>query len=148
MDYREAKHADLPGIRALLEEGGLLSVDCAEQIGNFWVVEDCAEIVAIGALEICGAFGFVRSLAVTATHQGHGVAAQLLGILEKKAIQGQLRALFLLTETSVAYFRKFGFEVIARESAPAPIRATRQIEELCPAYAILMTRDLIGSKVV
>jgi amino-acid N-acetyltransferase len=143
MEYRKAQRADLAAIHALLQEGGLLAEDCAEQLGNFLVAEVGSEIVAIGALEICGSFGLVRSLAVTASHQGGGVAGKLLHLLEQKAVQGGLRALFLLTETSVEYFRKFGFEVLERSMAPDPIVATRQLGELCPAYAVLMTRDLI-----
>jgi len=147
MKHREANLADIPPIRELLRTGGLLSEDCAEQLANFLILEEHDEIIAVGALEVCGAFGLVRSLVVAPAFQGCGHAADLLFLLAEKAQKLGLQALYLLTETSVGYFRKFGFEVLDRGLAPPSIQATRQLGELCPTHAFLMCRGFAANMV-
>jgi len=44
----------------------------------------------------------------------------------------------LLTETASAFFQKFGYEIIDRQTAPKEIRMTSEFQELCPDSAKLM----------
>jgi N-acetylglutamate synthase-like GNAT family acetyltransferase len=49
---------------------------------------------------------------------------------------------YLLTDAASGYWRRHGFQVIDRESAPAAITASREWAHACPANATAMRRPL------
>ena len=70
--------------------------------------------------------------------QGAALCDTLLGEMRRRG----LRDAYLLTTTARRFFTRQGFAEIARERAPAAIRATREFAELCPANASVMHRAL------
>jgi len=138
MNCRKATTADLKVIRELLSASKLPSDDCDEHIENFIVVEDKGKIIGTGGLELCGANGLVRSIAVTPEYRGNGIAREIYRQIEDKAYDSGIRALYLLTESATGYFKKLGFVVKDRSGIPDAIKQTRQFRELCPSSATIM----------
>ncbi len=142
MNHREAAHTDLQTIKELLNISKLPSEDCEEHIGNFMVIEEKEKIVGVGGLEICGAIGLVRSIAVAPEHRGKGVAKQIYKSIENKAHGLGINTLYLLTESTAEYFKKLGFIIQERSEAPLSVMETKQFKELCPSSAKVMYRKI------
>jgi len=138
MNCRKATTADLKVIRELLRSSKLPSDDCNEHIENFIVVEDKGKIIGTGGLELYGANGLVRSIAVTPEYRGNGIAREIYRQIEDRAYASGIRALYLLTESATGYFKKQGFVVRNRSGTPDSIRQTKQFRELCPSSATIM----------
>lgn len=134
---------DAAALAALLAGAGLPHADIAPHLGNFVVAELAGELVGAGGYEDCGeGIGLLRSFAVRPDWRGRGLGRRLFRAVAARARQAGLSEFYLLTTTARDWFAGLGFAVVARESAPAPIRATRQFSELCPASAVLMRLPL------
>ena len=142
MRHRRATEADSKIIRELLEDNDLPSEDYEDHIESFIVVEESGKVIGIGGLEKCGAAGLVRSIVVVPGHRGKGVANEIYMLIEDKARNLGIKALYLLTESAAEYFRELGFEVIERIEVPESVMKTRQFRDLCPASAVVMYRDI------
>jgi arsenate reductase len=66
----------------------------------------------------------------------------MLALLLRRASDEGARHAWLLTTTAAGFFRRAGFQVAERSTAPATILSIRQAVSLCPASAILMTRAI------
>jgi amino-acid N-acetyltransferase len=97
-------------------------------------------IGAVGA-EVCGDEALLRSLAVAPAERGAGIGGELVEAIERAGGGWGVRRWWLLTTTAEAFFAKRGFQVVARDRAPAAIAATREFRELCPSAAVCMTRE-------
>ncbi len=93
-------------------------------------------------IEIFGESALLRSLVVAPEQRGTGEGAALLRHAEQYARDRGVRALYLLTTTAEPFFARRGYRRAARESAPAPIKATREFAGICPASSTFMTRQL------
>lgn len=98
--------------------------------------------LGIGGVEIHGRDALLRSLAVDAKARGQGCGKALVAALERHAREQGVRHIYLLTTTAARFFEGLGYRVIARDDAPARIRATREFSDLCPSSAVFMARDL------
>lgn len=127
----------------MLQEAGLPFDDvCADSDIGFLIVKDGGRIAAAVGLEQHGRVGLLRSLVVAASRRSQGVGRCLVQKLEQAAHDAGIRQLWLLTIDADAYFEKLGFNVVARNTAPAEIVATREFTDLCPANAVLMCKSL------
>jgi amino-acid N-acetyltransferase len=142
MKLRSAEPADFPAIHALLAANGLPTEGVRELIADFVVAEDGLDVIGVAAVERCGEFGLLRSVAVDDKWRSHGVARRLVDRLIEASRARGLAALYLLTETAEGYFPNFGFETTTREAAPASIRATHEFAHACPASAAVMKLEL------
>jgi N-acetylglutamate synthase-like GNAT family acetyltransferase len=52
------------------------------------------------------------------------------------------RAVYLLTTTAEAFFRRNGYAAADRATAPAAIRATREFADICPASSAFLFKEL------
>jgi len=120
---RNAKIHEVPEIRRFLgkfsEDGGILPRTLADlygQLRDYYVYrEDQGPILGIAALHICWAgLGEIRSVAVTPTHQGRGIASRLVRTCLAEARALGLSEIFLLT-LAPEFFQRFGFQVVSRE---------------------------------
>jgi len=100
------------------------------------------ELMAIVGIEMFDGVGLLRSLAVSPTHQGKGLARELVCFAEGYAKERNIKSIFLLTETAEDFFRKLGYQMTDRSKAPESIRSTSQYSGLCPASSALMSRHL------
>ncbi len=143
MTCRDAAIADFPGIQELLSRSKLPNDDFVAHIKNFIVYVENHNIVAVGGLEICGAFGLLRSIAVASEHRGKGIAKKIYELLKVRAHGLGINRLYLLTESSIEYFANLGFRIMDRADAPELIMETKQFKELCPLSATLMYCDIL-----
>ena len=144
MKYREASSADLPVINKILECNELPFEDCKEHIGNFFVVEEEGKFFGLGGLQICDEIGLVRSIVVVPDYRGRGIAREIYRLIESRAREIGIKALYLLTDTAAEYFLKLGFSVKNRNDIPTSVTQTKQFSELCPSSAKIMFREISG----
>lgn len=112
---RTAGQVDLPSSRSLLTSVDLTVAGVGEHVDHFLVVEDAGKIVACAGLETYGFHALLRSVAVHPHYRNRGLATLLVTRLVDQTRQDRLHAVYLLTTSAEAYFRRLGFETIPRE---------------------------------
>ena len=138
-----ARPHDLPGALDLLRRSDLAQHDVAERWGHYFVVrEDDGRVVAVAGLEVHGADGLLRGVAVDPDYRGQNLAAALVEAALGRAVRLELRDVYLLTTTARDYFARRGFTERGREEAPPAIRACWEFRSGCPATAVLMSRPV------
>jgi amino-acid N-acetyltransferase len=128
MRTRRAVLPDVEQIHALISQyspdGTLLPrslAELSENVRDFVVVEDGAEIVGCGALHFYGRhLTEIRSIAVSPTHKGKGAGRVLIDALLEEAEYHQITCVCLFTRIP-DFFAKFGFEYASREELPDKI---------------------------
>jgi amino-acid N-acetyltransferase len=139
-----AQAADLPEIRALLEAAGLPHEDLtAGHLEHFLVLRSGPALAGVAGLEVHGADGLLRSVAVSQALRAQGFGAGLVAALEARAGARGLRALYLLTTTAAEFFARRGYRRIERREAPPRIQASAEFSALCPATATCMVKQLL-----
>ncbi len=128
---RSAHAQDLDEIEHLLQRAGLTIAGVRDHLDGFEVAEEEGRIVASAGLEIYGAAALLRSVAVDPAHRNRGVARELVQRLLNRAAGNGAGAVYLLTTTAADYFRRFGFEAIARDDVALVVQAS---EEFGDAY--------------
>ncbi|HZS48964.1 MAG TPA: arsenic resistance N-acetyltransferase ArsN2 [Blastocatellia bacterium] len=142
---RPATTADVSAIVDLLTSSHL-PIDGVEQfIDDFFVAESDSRIIGCAGLEIYGAAGLVRSVAVAPEYRGRKIAEKLYGELVNRGREKGLRELALLTTDAAAYFTRFGFKVTKREEIDPDLLESEQFKTICPSTAICM-RVALGCK--
>jgi amino-acid N-acetyltransferase len=109
---------------------------------HFFFAGSMAEPTGLVGLEIYGDVALLRSLVIAPARRGYGEGVALLRHAEEHARAQGVRALYLLTTTAEPFFAKQGYTRAPRETAPGPIRATREFAGLCPASSAFMSRQL------
>lgn len=137
-----ATDADLVDAERLLSRVGLPTSDVPAAFDRAVVAFRGAERVGVGALEVHGRGGLLRSVAVEPAARGTGVGTALCDALEAAAREAGVERLYLLTTTASDFFRARGYVPCDRASVPAAVRATTQFADLCPDSAACLTRSL------
>lgn len=109
-------------------------------------VRDGGRIIGVVGIELFETVGLIRSLAVDKTARKSGFGRKLVAKAEEWTGEKGVETLYLLTTTANGYFSRFGYEVLPRSEAPAPIAGTSQFTELCPGSAVFMSKSLVDSK--
>src|SRR5512143_68989 len=92
-----ARPHDLAAALDLLRRSELPEQDVAERWGHYFVVrEDDGRVVAVAGLEVHGADGLLRGVAVDPAYRGQGLAAALVGEVLARAKLLELREVYLL----------------------------------------------------
>lgn len=144
LTLRGAGPADLGRVEAVLEANDLPSADVRQNPECFYVATAGSEFVGLGGVEADGSAGLLRSVVVTESHRGEGYGTALCEALEDRARGNGVRALYLLTATAAPFFRRRGYETVARADVPEAIRQTAEFSDLCPASATCMRKNLEG----
>lgn len=141
--FRSSTPADDPALRALLASAGLPAEDVATGPRQRYVLAfEGDRLVGSIGVELAGADGLLRSLAVAPDHRGRGIAGALHErILEVARAQG-VTTVYLLTTTAEAFAARRGFEPVSRGAVPGGIAALAQVRALCPATAACMRRAI------
>ncbi len=140
---RQAESRDWKVIKTLLLETGLPVDDLdAEKICAFLVAEDQSEVLGLIGLQLYDTIGLLRSLVVAKDARRSGLGGKLVGALESAAQAAGVTELWLLTIDAEKFFERHGFEIVAREAAPASIQQTEEFSSLCPGTAFLMRKIL------
>ena len=133
MDYavRRARTPDIRAIRALVDANALsgrllgkATVTLYEGVQEFWVAADRdGEIVGCGALHVMWEdLAEIRTLAVSADHQGQGVGNQIVLALLDAARDVGVGRVFVLT-FAVEFFRRHGFAEIHGQTTTPEVYA-------------------------
>ena len=132
-----------PEVEQLLAQAGLPPTDPAD-IGNiqFFARWSQTSLIGVIGVEVYGSVGLLRSLTVASDSRGRGIGRQLVRQAEAWAVAEAVQQLYLLTTTAAEFFISLGYVILPRDRAPQVIRQTRQFREICPAAAVLLTRDL------
>ena len=128
---------ELDEVKLLLATCELPTADIAEDSAIlFFGIRSADRMLAgVVGLETVESAALLRSLAVAPAERNRGIATALVSFAERYARQHGLEALYLLTNTAAAFFRRVGYVDIARDAAPASIRMTAQFTTLCSANA-------------
>jgi amino-acid N-acetyltransferase len=134
----EADKADFEAIKGLLREAGLPTEGVGEAGGTYLVAREGGSVIGCVGLEVYGAYGLLRSLAVSPERRGQGVGSALTHRALELARERGLRRVFLLTTTAEGFFTRFGFAPLPREQAPPEIQGSAEFTSACPDTATLM----------
>src|SRR5829696_5769279 len=135
---RGSTPADWESISGLLAASSLPLAGAAESLADFVVASRGGVIVGCAGVERYGTSGLLRSVAVAESERGRGTGAKLVERCIEGAFASGISTLVLLTTTAAAYFQRFGFETIARDAVPDPVKSSVEFREACPASATVM----------
>jgi amino-acid N-acetyltransferase len=137
--------SDLPEIVALLKASALPIAGLERHIKTTLVARDNGQIVACAAVEIYGAAGLLRSVAVAAERRGEGLGQQLTAAALELARERGVRDVYLLTTTAGDFFPRFGFVAIPRAELDPALGQSEELQGACPASALAMRAPLSTS---
>ncbi|WP_435180093.1 arsenic resistance N-acetyltransferase ArsN2 [Halorussus sp. AFM4] len=129
-------------VESLLKANDLPYEDVRANPEQFFLARADGTRIGAGGVEPHGSTGLLRSVVVAESHRGRGYGAALCDALEDRARADEVETLYLLTTTAAAFFRRRGYEEIARESVPSAIRQTTEFADLCPETATCMRKRL------
>lgn len=135
----------LAGAVALLQSAGLPVSDLtAAHLSNFFYSGSAADPDGLIGLELYGTQALLRSLVVAPALRSAGLGSALLDHAESYARGAGVRSIFLLTTTAESFFSARGYVRADRATAPAPICASREFADICPASSAFMLKQLGG----
>ena len=136
--------ADFAELAQALAGAGLPADDIAEPGRSFLRFSDAeGRTVGFGGLETCGRHVMLRSILVLPEARGRGFGAAIVARLLQQAEAAGAERAYLLTTSAQGFFETHGFVVVRRDETPPEILATRQAAGLCPASAVIMTKELV-----
>jgi amino-acid N-acetyltransferase len=128
---------------ALLAAAGLPTEDLSESHCEHFFYSGPDQLPhGLVGLELFGEVALLRSLVVSGERRGSGCGSQLLAHAEQHARARGVKCVYLLTTTAEAFFARFGYACVARDTAPAAIRSTREFSGICPASSAFMLKRL------
>jgi len=134
---------DDPALAAALEAAALPADDLEEPNRAFFAYRTLGGvIVGFAGFELYGVDAFVRSIVVLPDARNRRIGRNLVPLLLYRAFRTGARTAWLLTMEAADFFEKTGFKRRVRADAPPSILQTRQATSLCPASAVLMSRNL------
>jgi amino-acid N-acetyltransferase len=133
----------LQAATALLQSADLPIADLtAAHMADFFYCGPEQAPTGLVGLELHAPSALLRSLVVMPANRSAGVGAALVARAETHARDSGARAIYLLTTTAEAFFRRQGYQPADRQSAPAEIRATREFADICPASSAFLFKPL------
>lgn len=133
--------AELPELRAALENADLPTDDLAEHGRAFFRFESDGKLVGYAGYELYGEDVLLRSVVVVPEARGRGYGRAITEQVLRRAFEAGARRAYLLTTTASPFFEHAGFRRIDRAEAPPSILATKQATTIC-ATASLLTRPI------
>jgi len=130
-------------VTALLESAGLPAADLTDgYMQHFFYVGPRSAPLALVGVEMCGRDALLRSLVVIPQHRSVGLGQALVAHAESHAHRQGARAIYCLTTTAEAFFRRRGYVDADRERAPLAVRETREFSTICPASSAFLVKQL------
>ena len=139
---RRAHPDDLHPIRNLLSQNKLPDIELEEHIDTFLMLERNGRIIACAGLEVYGAYGLVRSVAVHPDYHSQGIGASLYGAIELDARMFFLSSLYLFTNEAERFFTRHGYGRISREDIPLPVHESGEYKYDCCEHAFVMMKKI------
>ncbi len=142
VELDRARESDLEDILALLGDCGLPTEGVARHLEHFQTLRRGTEVIGCAGLEIYGRAALLRSVAVQSAWRGHAFGRILTQAALERARELGVSKMYLLTETAVPYFRRFGFEVLERPRVDPAVQKSVEFVSACPDTALAMSIDL------
>ncbi len=142
VDITKASYDDLKSVYSLLKLVNLPIDGVADNFHNFFVAWERNQLQGCAGIEIYDEVGLLRSVAVHASSQGHGLGQKLVETIQRFSIEKGLTEIYLLTETAEKFFLKLNYVVILRDEADDKIKQSVEFISLCPVSAICMVKRL------
>ncbi|HEX9297950.1 MAG TPA: arsenic resistance N-acetyltransferase ArsN2 [Polyangiaceae bacterium] len=142
LQIRGARPDDLSKIETMLATAGLPISDVREHLPGFTLAWSGSSLVGTAAIQRVGDHALLRSVCVSESLRGRGIASALCDHVLKRVRELGVKEAHLLTTTASAFFRNRGFAEHDRSRAPPPIRHTEQFQSCCPATAVYMSIEL------
>lgn len=140
---RQATQDDLPRIEQLLVNSGLPIGGVKINIAHFLVAESKdKECIAVIGMERSGAYGLLRSLAVSPKWKRHGIARNIVMQAIDRAKSSGISELYLLTETAAQYLSRFGFAEITRCEIPGELLSNSALNSACSCCSQCMKLEI------
>ncbi|MDX1514946.1 MAG: arsenic resistance N-acetyltransferase ArsN2 [Gammaproteobacteria bacterium] len=139
--FRNARASDLGAIREALGAAGLPTQGVGGA-GEFFICEADGAFRGAAGVEVYGNDALLRSLVVAPEARRLGLGRRLCEQAVKRARDTGCRAVYLLTLDATEYFARLGFEIVARDQAPAGIQSSGEFSSHCPDSAVLMRRRI------
>jgi N-acetylglutamate synthase-like GNAT family acetyltransferase len=138
VSIERARPEDWSQIEELLRARALPLEGAKEHLSEFLVALDSGTVLGTAALEVYGADGLLRSVAVQEHLAGRGLGTALVKAALARAESLGLRELYLLTTTAADYFERHGFKRISIQDVPSALSASQELRGACPASATVM----------
>ncbi len=132
---------ELEAVSSLLERVGLPADGLADTRDTLLVARDGERLVGCAALECYPDGALLRSVAVAPEVRDRGLGIALTDAALALAREREIARIFLLTETAVSFFRRFGFRPVERTAVPPGVRQSVEFRGACPASAVVMMRS-------
>lgn len=133
--------SDIARLRAMLAAVGLPAADADAMLPDgLLIARREGRVAGAVGLQTVMPDGLLRSLVVEPGDRGRGLGAALVRALERLAAERGVVRLYLLTTTAADFFKRLGYETVARDSVPPGIAATAEFRTLCPASAVCLSR--------
>jgi amino-acid N-acetyltransferase len=142
LTLQQADESSIGYVERLLERADLPTDGVRAHPERFYIARHRDARVGVGGLELYGAVGLLRSVAVERSVRGRGYGTDLCDSLEGRACDSGAESLYLLTTTAEAFFGDRGYEEIERPAVPDAIRETAEFAELCPSTATVLRKSL------
>jgi len=129
----------------LLESAGLpVSYLTDAYMEHFFYVGPASAPIGLVGVEMCGMDALLRSLVVNPEHRSAGLGQTLVAHAESHARGQGARAIYCLTTTAEAFFRRRGYVDADRDRAPTAVRETREFSAICPASSAFLVKKLLA----
>lgn len=140
--FREAKSAyEQSKVKEMLEANKLPVDDISEKT-NLFMLTRKGKLIGTGGLEMLGDTALIRSVSTDENLRGQGLGKYLVDELEQAAIRAGVQTLYLVTTSADQFFTKLGYTVTNRDSLPDVVKQQRQLKDVCPASAVVMSKSL------
>ncbi|MCC6332674.1 MAG: GNAT family N-acetyltransferase [Myxococcales bacterium] len=138
-----ASEGDLDAARALVASAGLPTIGVEDAFPRgYSVVRGGNGLLGVAGLEVHGDVGLLRSVAVVPSKQRSGLGRCLVEDRLAAAREATLGAVYLLTTTAAAWFRKLGFEDTPRQDLPEALRRSTEFAAVGPSSATCLVERL------
>ena len=133
----------LQAATSLLTSADLPVADLSDaHMANFFYCGSAQAPIGLVGLELHGPSALLRSLVVAPGNRSAGLGSALVKRAEAHARERGADAIYLLTTTAEAFFRRHGYETADRRNAPAEIKVTREFADICPASSAFLSKRL------
>jgi amino-acid N-acetyltransferase len=141
-EIARATAADVPAVRDLLTAAGLplAGIDAALELAL--VAHEEGVLLGCAAVERYDPDGMLRSVCVAEDRRGTGLGRTLVEVAEELAREAGITTLYLLTETAIDWFPRFGYVRLSRSEAPPAVASSVEFAEACPDSAVFMAKKL------
>ncbi len=137
-----ADEKDLLEVETLLKDCDLPTDGLGDHWQSLFLARIEKRIAGCAAVELYGAEGLLRSVAVKPEYRGRGLGDQLTRrVLQAAGARGVSRV-YLLTETAERYFLKLGFMPVERVDIPENVKESAEFSGACPDSALAMFLEL------